>query len=110
MQPHARATVAAAGFEGEEDMAGMPVEALLGMDMAHPNVVQTYRHTSLPTAVSQLTTAVLHVAIPLCEPCLMCQPASKRFKYSHICCQDVSAHCDWTSSTQVVLQMPSSGT
>ena len=52
VQPHAKATVASAGFQGEEDMAGMPVEALLGMDMAHPNVVQTYRHTSLPTAVS----------------------------------------------------------
>ena len=44
--------MAAAGHEGGEDLEGMPVEALLGMDMAHPNVVQTYRHTSLPSAVS----------------------------------------------------------
>ena len=52
VQPHAKATVATSGHEGEEDSEGMPVEALLGMDMAHPNVVQTYRHTSLPTSVS----------------------------------------------------------
>ena len=51
VQPHAQATVATAGEEGEEDSEGMPVEALLGMDMAHPNVVQTYRHTSLLTSV-----------------------------------------------------------
>ncbi|KAL0026103.1 hypothetical protein WJX79_010637 [Trebouxia sp. C0005] len=44
--------VATSGHEGEEDSEGMPVEALLGMDMAHPNVVQTYRHTSLPTSAS----------------------------------------------------------
>ena len=54
VQPHAKATVAAAGHEGGEDLEGMPVEALLGMDMAHPNVVQTYRHTSLPSSVSLL--------------------------------------------------------
>ncbi|DBA76453.1 TPA: hypothetical protein ACH3X2_008523 [Trebouxia sp. C0005] len=52
VQPHAKATVATSGHEGEEDSEGMPVEALLGMDMAHPNVVQTYRHTSLPTSAS----------------------------------------------------------
>ena len=52
LPPHAKATVAAAGHEGEEDLEGMPVEALLGMDMAHPNVVQTYRNTSLPSMVS----------------------------------------------------------
>ena len=52
VQPDAKATVAAAGHEGHEDLMGMPVEALLGMDMAHPNVVQTYRHTSLPSSVS----------------------------------------------------------
>lgn len=52
LPPHAKATVAAAGHEGQEDLEGMPVEALLGMDMAHPNVVQTYRHTSLPSMVS----------------------------------------------------------
>ena len=52
VQPHAKATVATSGHEGEEDSEGMPIEALLGMDMAHPNVVQTYRHTSLPISVS----------------------------------------------------------
>ncbi len=52
VQPNAKATVAMTGHVGEEDIEGMPVEALLGMDMAHPNVVQTYRHTSLPTSVS----------------------------------------------------------
>lgn len=36
VQPHAKATVATSGHEGEEDSEGMPVEALLGMDMAHP--------------------------------------------------------------------------
>ena len=54
VQPNAKATTAAAGHEGQEDLMGMPVEALLGMDMAHPNVVQTYRHTSLPSSVSCL--------------------------------------------------------
>lgn len=57
VHPHAKATVAAAGHEGEEALEGMPVEALLGMDMAHPNVVQTYRHTSLPSMVSPLSTS-----------------------------------------------------
>ena len=55
VQPDAKATMAAAGHEGAEDLIGMPVEALLGMDMAHPNVVQTYRHTSLPSSVSHLS-------------------------------------------------------
>lgn len=57
VQSNAKATVAAAGHEGEEDLEGMPVEALLGMDMAHPNVVQTYRHTSLPSMVSHFPDA-----------------------------------------------------
>lgn len=57
VQSNAKATVAAAGHEGEEDSEGMPVEALLGMDMAHPNVVQTYRHTSLPSMVSHVPNA-----------------------------------------------------
>ncbi|KAL3142482.1 hypothetical protein ABBQ38_002810 [Trebouxia sp. C0009 RCD-2024] len=59
LPPHAKATVAAAGHEGQEDLEGMPVEALLGMDMAHPNVVQTYRHTSLPSMPSADLAAVL---------------------------------------------------
>lgn len=66
VQPDAKATVAAAGHEGAEDLIGMPVEALLGMDMAHPNVVQTYRHTSLPSLVSHfiyLLTSCINVSI-----------------------------------------------
>ncbi len=60
VQPHAKATVATSGHEGEQDSEGMPVEALLGMDMAHPNVVQTYRHTSLPISVSPDSAPTLH--------------------------------------------------
>lgn len=48
--PNVSPTVTAVNQEGQE-IEDMPVEALLGMDMAHPNVVQTYRHTSLDTSV-----------------------------------------------------------
>ena len=78
VQPHAKATVAAAGHEGEEDLMGMPVEALLGMDMAHPNVVQTYRHTSLPSLVSLLVCIL---------PC--------RFQQGHILNSSLSGFETW---------------
>lgn len=48
--PNVSPTVTAVNPDGQE-IDDMPVEALLGMDMAHPNVVQTYRHTSLTTSV-----------------------------------------------------------
>lgn len=82
VQPEAKATVAAAGHEGLEDMMGMPVEALLGMDMAHPNVVQTYRHTSLPSLVSHLA---MHASLAACTDCstaLNCSQ-SKVFREIH---------------------------
>lgn len=80
IQSNAKATMAAAGHEGEEDWMGMPVEALLGMDMAHPNVVQTYRHTSLPSMVSQfpkcLCTLLALVSSRACIVLQCCLPAS----------------------------------
>lgn len=54
--PDAKAAVTAVNGEGQE-VEDMPVEALLGMDMAHPNVVQTYRHTSLNTSVGLLVSS-----------------------------------------------------
>ena len=76
VQPYAKATVATAGEEGEEDSEGMPVEALLGMDMAHPNVVQTYRHTSLPTSV-RATYRVLrrHLVMLIMKLCVLPGPS-----------------------------------
>lgn len=70
VQPNAKATVTTAGEEGEEDSEGMPVEALLGMDMAHPNVVQTYRHTSLPTSVRAAYYVLqCHTVMPFVKLC-----------------------------------------
>lgn len=52
----------------------MPVEALLGMDMAHPNVVQTYRHTSLNSMVCFLLDclAAANFALDLLSRVMLC--------------------------------------
>lgn len=85
IQSNAKATMAAVGHEGEEDWMGMPVEALLGMDMAHPNVVQTYRHTSLPSMVSQFPNAyVLCLHWYLEGPALCCNVACQQASHQHV--------------------------
>lgn len=61
--PNVSPTVTAVDQAGQE-IDDMPVEALLGMDMAHPNVVQTYRHTSLNSMVRPaplLCTSIMRV-------------------------------------------------
>ena len=90
VQPHAKGTVATSGHEGEEDSEGMPVEALLGMDMAHPNVVQTYRHTSLPISVSPDSVPTLHQLNMIIIGVLL-QPLLCEIFHRHVVRQDIQS-------------------
>ena len=73
--PNVSPTVTAVKPDGEE-IDDMPVEALLGMDMAHPNVVQTYRHTSLITSVCTHTCLLRMLGLPL-SSLLACTPLDR---------------------------------
>ena len=96
VQPHAKANVTTSGHEGEEDSEGMPVEALLGMDMAHPNVVQTYRHTSLPISVRPGSAPTLpHFDMIIIGLGTLLQPLLCKIFHQHIMQQDIQS-LHWT--------------